>query len=194
MQVRIRRQWRRLSRCWLHRSLVFLQGFTYDKPASLSSFDILEGGFGDDAASFFRCEGAARKDAWWVHFVEADVEGDGACHQEVVVVSGDGSVCSVGFALVLKVFVETLRVAFGVEAVADGFDECGDDHRFGGDVGVEAVFAWQSLADFVFGLSARVEVWVYSGDLVEDVLRLVAPFNLAFAVVGFESVAFDHEQ
>lgn len=142
MQVRIRRQWRRLSRCWLHSSLVFLQGFTYDKPASLTAstydkpaslsfFDILEGGFGDDAASFFRCEGAARKDAWWVHFVEADVEGDGACHQEVVVVSGGGSVCSVGFALVLEVFVETLRVAFGVEAVADGFDECGDDHRFG---------------------------------------------------------------
>ena len=59
---------------------------------------------------------------------------------------------------------------------------------------MEAVFAWDSLSDFVFGLSACVEVGVDCGDLVEDVLGLVAAFDLAFAVVGFEGVGFDDEE
>ena len=59
---------------------------------------------------------------------------------------------------------------------------------------MEAVFAWDSLSDFVFRLSACVEVGVDCGDLVEDVLGLVSSLNLPFAVVRFEGVGFDDEE
>ena len=126
--------------------------------------------------------------------MEADVEADGSGHEDVVVCADDGSVGAVGFAFVDEVFVEASAVGLGVEVFAYDFDEGGYDHGFGGDVGVEAVFAWEALADFVFGLASGVEVGVYGGYLIEDVLGLVAAFDLAFAVVSLEGVGFYDEQ
>ena len=153
-----------------------------------------EDGFGDGAVSFCGTGAATGNDYGGLHFVEADVEADGSGHEDVVVCADDGSVGAVGFAFVDEVFVEASAVGLGVEVFAYDFDEGGYDHGFGGDVGVEAVFAWEALADFVFGLASGVEVGVYGGYLIEDVLGLVAAFDLAFAVVGLEGVGFYDEQ
>lgn len=122
------------------------------------------------------------------------MESDGASHEKVVVFADDSSVGAVGFAFVDEEFVEATAVAFGVEVFAYDLDESRYNHRFGGDVGMETVFARDALTDFVFGLTSGVEVGVDGGDLVEDILRLVATFYLPFAVVGFESVGFDNEE
>lgn len=102
------------------------------------------------------------------HFVEADVEAYGACHEEVVVVSGDGAEGSVWFSFVVEVFVECAGVAFDVEVFAYGFDEGCYYHWFCGGVCVETVFTREALADVFFGLAACIEVRVNVFDLIED--------------------------
>lgn len=62
----------------------------------------------------------------------------------------DCAVCAVWFAFVYEEFVEASDVAFGVKTFADDLDESRDYHWFGGDVGMESVFARDSLAYFVF--------------------------------------------
>ena len=84
---------------------------------------ISEDGFGDGAVFSVCVGGASGDDAGGVHFVEADVETDGARHEEVVVSSEDCSVGAVGFAFVGEVFVEASAVGLGVEVFADDFYE-----------------------------------------------------------------------
>ena len=62
-------------------------------------------------------------DARGVHFVEADMEADGAGHQQVVVVSVYGAVSAVWFAFVGEVFVKAADVALGIEAFANDLNE-----------------------------------------------------------------------
>ena len=77
------------------------------------------------------------------------MEADGACHEQVVVAACDCAVSAVWLSFVGEVFVEHGEVAFGVEVVADGGDERCDDHWLCGGVGVEPIFAWNPLPDFV---------------------------------------------
>ena len=101
----------------------------------------LEYGFGGGGAVVGLRDVDEGDDAWGVHFVEADVQADGACHQQVVVVAVNGAVSAVGLTLVGEVFVKTADVALGVQALANDLYECGNNHGLGGDVGMEAVFA-----------------------------------------------------
>lgn len=57
------------------------------------------------------------------------MKADGASHEEVVVLSGDGSVGSVLLSLVGVVLVEAAFVALDVEPVAHDLDKGGDNHR-----------------------------------------------------------------
>lgn len=132
-------------------------------------------------------------DGWAFHFVVADVESDGAGHEEVVVRSDDGTEGSVGLSLVDQHLVEGTLVALNVGRFAYDLDEGGDDFGLCGHVGVESPFAWHTLAYFVIGLWTGIEVGVDSYNLTEDVKGLVT-VDHSGAVVGFEGVAFDDQQ
>lgn len=127
------------------------------------------------------------------HFGEADVEADCSGHQEVVVVAGDGTVGAVGLALVGEVFVEDAGVSFDIGMLTDILDEGCDDEGFCRDIGMEAIFAGESLADVLVGLAAGVEVGVNVADLMEDVERLVA-VDGTVAVVGLKGIGLDDEE
>lgn len=109
----------------------------------------LEYGFGGSGTAVGTRGVREGDDARRVHLVEADMQADGACHQKVVMMAVDSAVSAVRLALVCEVFVETPDVALGVQAFAYDFHECGYNHRLGGDICVEAVFARKSLAYLV---------------------------------------------
>lgn len=123
----------------------------------------------------------------------ADVEADGARHDEVVVCANDGSVAAVVLAFVDEHFVEASLVALHICPFAHGLHQRGYCHRLGVGVGVEAVFARQTLAHFFGALRARIEVGIGASHLLKDVERLVA-FDLPEGVACLQGVALYHEE
>ncbi len=113
-------------------------------------------GGGDDFGRHGAVEGGAADDARRVHLEEADMEADGAGHQEVVVLAVDCAERSVGLALVGEELVDAPFVALLVEGLADDFYERGDYHWLSGDISVEAVLARGAAAYVVLGLAAGV--------------------------------------
>lgn len=89
--------------------------------------DLPAGGGVEEAAA----ERGAREDA-------GDVEGDGACHEDVVVMSRDGGVAAGGKLFVGDEFVAGFGAAFDVGLLADVGYEGGYYHGFCGAVGVES--------------------------------------------------------
>lgn len=122
------------------------------------------------------------------------MKADGASHKKVVMSANDCAVCAVLLSFIGQILVENLLVSFCVKMIADALNERRYNHRLCGRIGMKAIFARKALPYLIFGLAARVEVWVNVGDLIEDILRLVASFNLTFAVVCLQSVALYDEK
>ena len=103
-----------------------------------------------------RAESGERDNLREWHFIERDVEANGAGHEKVVVSADDCAIGSVLLSFVSQELVENLLVPFSVNMIADALDESGDDHRLCGRVGVESIFAREALPDLIFRLAARV--------------------------------------
>lgn len=132
-------------------------------------------------------------DLRYVHFVEADVQTDGAGHEKVIVLARDSTIGTILFSFVEEIFIKTACVAFGVEVVADDFNESGNDFLFGFYVGVVSILARFAFPNVPFALTTCIEIWVDILDLFEDEDGLVA-IHVAVAVFSLECVAFDDEE
>lgn len=58
---------------------------------------------------------------------------------------------------------------------------------------MEAVFARETLPDFVFGLPPGIKIAVERSNLIKNIHRLVATLYLPFLVVSFKSVGLNNE-
>ena len=153
-----------------------------------------DGSLGDGASVFSQGVAGSGDELRRIHFAVADVQPDGARHEQVVVLAGDGSISTVLLALVGIVLVKTSLVALDIEAFANDLYQGGDDHRLCCHVRVEAILAWCALAYLVLRLTACVEIGIDVGNLIEDILRLVATLHLPFLVVRLQGVALDDQQ
>lgn len=69
-------------------------------------------------------------------FVGGDVEGNGARHEEIIVIAVYGTEGAIGFAFVLQIFIEGGGVALNIGVFAQHANEIGYENRFGLDVGI----------------------------------------------------------
>lgn len=123
-----------------------------------------------------------------VHFIKGDVKAYGAGHEKVVMLADDCAVCAVLLPLIGQELVEDLTVSLSVKMIADTLYESGYYHRLCGGIGVKAIFPGNALTNLVLGLTASVEAGIYVGNLIEDILRLVASLNLPLPVVCLQCV------
>ena len=124
--------------------------------------DCSENGLGDGAFSFCRAALALWNDTGCVHFVEADMQTDCACHQQVVMLADNRTVRAVLFPFVCQILIKTSSVAFSVKMFPDAFYERGDDHGLCRYIGVETVFARNPLPYLVLGLTPCIQVGIYA--------------------------------
>ena len=105
--------------------------------------------FGLFLSSSVLCELRTLDDARQVHFVEAYLHADGACHETVIVVAFHCLKASFLCLNVGEVFVKAFFLALDIEVFPnDGFQVM-DDNLLCKRVGVEAVFAWHTLANIL---------------------------------------------
>ena len=151
----------------------------------------LHRGGGDD---FFCGEGRkGLRNGGRVLFVGGDVEGNGARHEEIIVIAVYGTEGAIGFAFVLQIFIEGGGVALDIGVFAQHADEIGNENRFGLDVGMETIAEGFSFAYILIILFAGIEVRIGFAKLGEDIGRVVS-IDGAFFIVCFEGVAFYDEE
>lgn len=134
-----------------------------------------------------------RENARHVHLIEADVKTNGASHKEVIVMADDCAIGTVGLALIGEQLIECATIALSEEHLTDSLDECGYNHRLCADVGVETIFARETLPNLIFGLTPGIDVGIERGNLIENIVRLIATFYLTLAVVGLQCVGLNDE-
>ena len=126
--------------------------------------------------------------------MEADVQADGAGHQQVVVLAVNGAITAVLPSHIGGVFVEASRVALHIQSLPHGLYQRGDDFGLGLHVGVEPIFHGCPPADVLGALLACIEMGIDIADGIEDVRRLVAALQPPVVVVGLERVRLDDKQ